>query len=187
MPSGYTRKSVGHVLSHPEPAREYYVFVARYWPRFYDLRIDDPDCVFDAWDRELAPSPGLLRAYDEDEPWSDWATRYVEEVGDATIRRRAAEHAAAAGDRTVVFVCYESEDERPRCHTWTVLDVLADQRQTSLADFCTTDGGDPAHERDRDANAETCPHGTEWCLGPESETLPCFACFDQGHESDGGA
>ena len=139
MSKFYTRKSVGHVLRQPDPEHEFYVFVARYWPRGYDPRIGDPDCVFDRWDKQLAPSPSLLAEYDEDVPWSEWACKYVAEVGEDMITRRAAKHAEEAGDCDVVFVCYEGEDEYPRCHTWTFLAVLEGQRQTALDDFVAQD------------------------------------------------
>jgi len=81
-----------------------------------------------------------------------------------------------------VFVCYEGEEQRPRCHTWTILDVLEGQQQTALDDFRQEE----ADAADGESEADTCPHGYEWCDGPESDTLPCFDCFDQGREYDLG-
>lgn len=171
MPSSYTRKSVNHVLRDPQPVEEFYVFVAQYWPSGYEPNIGDEDCVFDQWDRELAPSPRLLEEYDPEEPWAEWARQYVAEIGEDTIHRRARQHAEAAGDRDVVFVCYEPDSARPRCHTFSMISVLEGQRQTALDDFAPED------------TVSECDH--EWCDGPESETLPCFACFDPEKDYDG--
>ena len=136
MLSDFSRKSVGHVLRAPMPDHEFYVFVARYWPEFIEADEGDVDATpFDRWDQDLAPSPALIEEYDPTEPWAAWARQYIAEVGRETIHRRAAHHAEAAGDRTVVFVCYEGEDQHPRCHTWSILDVLAGQRQTGLNEY----------------------------------------------------
>ena len=183
MPSDYTRKSAGHVLRTPRPNEEFYVFVARYWPQNYDPDIGDDDCVFDRWDKHLAPSPTLLNEYDESEPWAEWARKYVAEVGEETIVRRASKHAEDAGDRDVVFVCYEGEDERPRCHTWTLLSVLEGHEQTALDDFLRSNDQKPPEEDDEDS--ETCLNGNEWCPGPDGETLPCFECFDPEQDYEG--
>lgn len=186
MPSGYTRKSVGSVIRAPDPNSEFYVLVARYWPNNYDPEIGEEKCVFDRWDLELAPSLPLIREYDEEKTvWSEWARQYVAEVGEDTIRHRAAKHAEDAGDRDVVFVCYEPDSVRPRCHTFTILSVLEGQQQTALDDFVqrpTTGEGD---EGENDVpEDETCPHGYEWCPGPDGDSLPCFECFDPSKDYD---
>lgn len=181
----YTRRSVGAVLQAPNPEQEFHVFCARYWPDDYDTDIDDETCVFDEWDKQLAPSSALLNEYDEDEPWSEWAEQYVWQVGEETIIRRAAQHAEAAGDRDVVFVCYEPDSARPRCHTFTILSVLEGQRQTGLNDFLNHEQDVPSDEP-ADSNTETCPDGEEWCGGPEGDTLPCFNCFDPDQKYDVG-
>ena len=180
MLSDYTRKSVGHVLNAPNPDEEFYVFAARYWPQSYDPEIGDEDCVFDRWDKQLAPSPTLLKEYDETEPWAEWARKYVAEIGEETILRRASKHAEDAGHRDVVFVCYEGEEERPRCHTYTILGVLEGQQQTSLDDFLHHD--EPKSEENGEEDTGTCLNDSEWCPGPDGDTLPCFECFDP--ESD---
>jgi uncharacterized protein YeaO (DUF488 family) len=124
MLSDYTRKSVGSVIRAPDPENEFYVFVARYWPSNYEPGIGEEECVFDRWDLELAPSPSLIGEYDEETTvWSEWARQYVAEIGEDTILHRAATHAEDAGDRDVVFVCYEPDSARPRCHTFTILSV----------------------------------------------------------------
>jgi uncharacterized protein YeaO (DUF488 family) len=87
MPSGYTRKSVGHVLNDPQPDVEYYVFCARGWSSWIPADEGDLEAApFDEWDRELAPSPQLIAEYDPNEPWAAWARQYLAEVGEDTIR-----------------------------------------------------------------------------------------------------
>lgn len=40
-------------------------------------------------------------------------------------------------------------------------------------------------EKDTDkASAEQCDN--DWCDGPESETLPCFSCYDLNREYQSG-
>jgi uncharacterized protein YeaO (DUF488 family) len=190
MANQFTRKSVGYVLRNPDLDTEFYVFVARYWPSGYEPEIGDDDCVFDRWDKQLAPSPSLIAEYDENE-WAEWARKYVAEVGEDTILRRAAVHAEDAGDRDVVFVCYEGEEEFPRCHTWELLAVLEGRQQTALADFLQgananeADAGDGHGETTDRFDPATCPNGYEWCPGPDGDTLPCFECFDPSKDYDG--
>lgn len=121
----YKRKSVGGVVNKAEDG-EHYVFVARGWPRWIGKGFEESE--FDAWDKSLAPSRELLNRWrDEDMTWGEWENAYVDEIGEETILDRVKHHAKLAGEygkEWVVFVCYESEDERPMCHTWTILDIL---------------------------------------------------------------
>jgi len=185
MLSDYTRKSVGSVIRAPDPENEFYVFVARYWPSNYEPGIGEEECVFDRWDLELAPSPSLIGEYDEETTvWSEWARQYVAEIGEDTILHRAATHAEDAGDRDVVFVCYEPDSARPRCHTFTILSVLEGQQQTALDDFLQRAATDEGEGEDAigGSDEETCPNGYEWCPGPDGDTLPCFGCFDPAND-----
>ena len=186
MVKNYTRKSVGSVIHAPDPDSEFYVFVARYWPSNYDPEIGEEECVFDRWDLELAPSPSLIREYDEETTgWSEWARQYVAEIGEDTILRRAAKHAEDAGERNVVFVCYESDSVRPRCHTFTILSVLEGRQQTALDDFLQQTDSNARTERENDCpEDQTCPNGCEWCPGPDGDSLPCFECFDPSRDYD---
>ena len=35
-----------------------------------------------------------------------------------------------------------------------------------------------------EADEKTCPNGEAWCEGPESDDLPCFACFLDAREEN---
>ena len=51
-----------------------------------------------------------------------------------------------------------------------IYDWFRDDRQVSAAPR-------QARSDDRRPREETCPNGEAWCKEPESDDLPCFACF----------
>ena len=121
------RRSVRDVIENRRED-EFYVLVMRYVPmeiRRRGLRIKE---VFDEWDRELAPSPELLRWWKKEPPtaerWKEYRRRYLQEVPPELIMRKAEVHRESAKGKRVVFVCREEDWEYPYCHTWIMLDVL---------------------------------------------------------------
>jgi hypothetical protein len=72
------------------------------------------------------------------------------------------------------------------CPTPTVNGKGSDS--TTLAERLRADGGVATEERRDDAPAliaeerEECPNGSEWCPGPDADSLPCFACFELSEE-----
>ena len=106
----FTRRSVGDVIENPRED-EFYVLVMRYVPmeiRRRGLKIDE---VFDEWDRNLAPSPNLLKWWRETprtpEHWKEYERRYLEEAFPRLIRSKAEMHKGTAKGKKVVFVCRE--------------------------------------------------------------------------------
>ena len=119
------RRSVRDVLEHPRED-EYYVLVTRYYPRMLRFkRIKLEDSPFSTWDRDLAPSPGLLKDYKKELiDWNQYTERYLTEVPPALIKRKGETYKEQAKGKQVVFVCQEEDWEYPHCHTWLILDVL---------------------------------------------------------------
>jgi len=65
-----------------------------------------------------------------------------------------------------------TRDEPKRSNASTVADKLR-------ADGGVTTEGTGEESEPLDAvEREACPNGNEWCDGPESESLPCFACYE---------
>ena len=123
----FERRSVRDVIENPRED-EFYVLVMRYVPmeiRRRGLKIKE---VFDEWDRDLAPSPSLIRRWKKEPPtrqrWKEYTRRYLEEVPPVLIRRKAEVHKESAKGRKVFFVCKEEDWEHPYCHIWIILDVL---------------------------------------------------------------
>jgi uncharacterized protein YeaO (DUF488 family) len=129
--SGFKRRSVREVIENPRPD-EFYVLVTRYVPievRVRGLKVlKEQSGVFDVWDRDLAPSPQLLSWWKAGpktrERWEEYKRRFLSEVPEVMIRRKADIYREWAKDKTVVFVCEEEEWEYPYCHTWIILEVL---------------------------------------------------------------
>jgi len=129
------RRSIGSILHGPRD-NEFYVMATRGYPGWLDEEL--PETPFHRRDKSLAPSSKLMAEYDEDDPWQEWADKFTAEVGRGYIRQRVAElkeDAAAAGKDTLVLSCFESKDEYPKCHVWTILDVLEGEEQSSLSDW----------------------------------------------------
>ena len=128
----FRRRSVRDVLEdHRED--EFYVLVMRYVPieiRRHRLKVRE---VFDEWDRDLAPSPNLIRWWKEGprtpERWKEYEKRHLKEVPPALIERKADIHKGLANERKVVFVCREEDWEYPYCHTWIILNVIEREKR----------------------------------------------------------
>lgn len=124
----FKRRSIKDVLENPRED-EYYVLVTRYYPREFRRRaLKLEETPIDEWDRDLAPSPELLRWWREDpstpERWEEYTRRFLGEVPDVLIERKANIHRERAAGKKVVFVCTEKPQEYPYCHTWIMLDVI---------------------------------------------------------------
>lgn len=117
------RRSVTAVLDDPRPSEYCNVLVTRYYPMSLRLsRIKFVDSPFDSWDRDLAPSRELLRAYKDghidEKGYREW---FLREVPPETIRSRIRIHRENAGGREVVLACIEPDNEF--CHTWILLQL----------------------------------------------------------------
>ncbi|MBI4515733.1 MAG: DUF488 family protein [Deltaproteobacteria bacterium] len=83
------------------------LLVMRYWPR--GVRKDHVD----AWQRELAPSVALIKAYKAAAlPWGDFARRYRTEM--KAQAAAIAELRQAARRRTITLLCGCAQETR--CH-----------------------------------------------------------------------
>lgn len=136
-----------------EPQRDaYYVVATQGYPKFAGELSSSP---FHAYDDTLAPTWGLMNKYDSMER-RDWHERFAAQAGHDYIASRALDHAEDAGDKRVVFLCYEDDDED--CHTWTLLDVLREafpeatimDRPDGHPDLTETDGGPATHDTSLD-------------------------------------
>jgi len=129
----FKRRSARDVIENPRED-EFYVLVSRYVPpanRKYGVRVlKEKGGVYDEWDRDLAPSPDLLRWWKSgprtSERWEEYKRRYLTEVPPSLIRRKADIYREWAKGKKVVLVCIEEDWEYPYCHTWIILDVLSD-------------------------------------------------------------
>lgn len=122
-----TRKSVREVLEDPQDG-EYYVLVTRYIPnqvRFARKKINE---CFDEWDRGLAPSRELLKKYKETQDWDGYVQAFKEEHPIWLLRDHLSTHLTNAEGRVVVLVCEEQADQYPKCHTWLILEMIANVR-----------------------------------------------------------
>lgn len=180
MGSTFRRKSISHVQNAPDPKNEYYVIVTQGYPKFTGSMAENE---FHEYDPSLAPSYDLMEEYDENCDWDEWAAKYINEVGRDYIHRRASEHAETAGKRDVVFCCYEPDSDFPRCHTFTILEILGGERPTTLSDFAAHS---TTEVEETDSSTSTvspwrCVEENDWCPGPGAvatgEELPCFPCY----------
>ncbi len=124
------RRSVKDVLNSPKKG-EYCVLVTRYYPgelRFSRTKLQDSPFYTPrgAWDRDLAPSPDLLRNYKNGViEWKEYSKRFIVEVPAVRIRRKTQIHEEQAKGKEIVYVCEEEDWQYPHCHTWIILDVLS--------------------------------------------------------------
>ena len=113
-----------HARIRPEPSDGTRLLVMRYWPR--GVRRDR----FDAWLRELAPSPELLRwcwaqevrpDHDADTYAATWKARYVREMSDRRelIEELRGRHEAG---ETISILC--SCHDADRCHRKVLADLI---------------------------------------------------------------
>ena len=87
------RVLIKRIYDPAAPGDGFRILVDRLWPR----GISKKQAAIDAWARELAPSTGLRKWFHQDrERWSDFCTRYREELREHTteleaVRQRAKE------------------------------------------------------------------------------------------------
>lgn len=103
------------VYDPPDPSDGLRLLVMRYWPRgISKSRADE-------WDRRLAPSPNLLKAFRSGAlTWEEYVTRYWDEVDPQGEAVRALVQRART--QTVTLLC-SCEDES-RCHRGLLRDVV---------------------------------------------------------------
>jgi uncharacterized protein YeaO (DUF488 family) len=95
------------IYDTPSPRDGERLLVMRYWPR--GVRRG----AVDAWEKELAPSVALIRAYrDGAIGWGEFARRYRSEMRRQT--ERIADLRTRSRRRTVTLLC--SCEEESRCH-----------------------------------------------------------------------
>jgi len=116
------RKSIRKVVEDPKED-EYYILVsryniARYYGSFDELEIEN-------WDRELAPSEETLNLYKEAKiDWQEYKERFLENKPEEFLKQKAAKYKEEAGEKEVVLVCQEEQEDYPKCHTWIILEAL---------------------------------------------------------------
>ena len=123
----FKRRSVRDVIENPGED-EFTVLVMRYVPmeiRRRGLKIRE---VFEEWDRDLAPSPNLIRWWKEGsrtaERWKEYQRRYLKEVSPTLIKTKTETYRERARGKEIVLVCREEDSEYPYCHTWIILNVI---------------------------------------------------------------
>ena len=121
------RRSVKDVLDSPRED-EYYVLVTRYYPMEFRKRgLKLVDTPINDWDRDLAPSRGLLKDFKSGLiGWGGYESRFRKEIPKVLVRRKIAIFEEDAKGKEVVLVCEEDDKEYPYCHTWIILDVAKD-------------------------------------------------------------
>ena len=133
----FTRRRIESVLDESHPEEEYYALVVRGYPRRIGA-MDNPENPFDVYDQSLSPTWDLLKTYNDDDSLS-WHQAFEDQVGRDFVLDRSQELRADAASRTVVFCCYEPDDED--CHTYTILDILADEYGADRVDTRDSLGG----------------------------------------------
>jgi len=115
------RRSVREIVENPQED-EYYVLVTRYYPILLRMKgIKLAKSPFATWDRQLAPSKELLWDYKHRRlSWQEYTIRFKNEVPLWLIKERLEIHKGHAGNKTIVLVCIEEDNEFPKCHTWLI-------------------------------------------------------------------
>lgn len=103
------------VYEEPEPGDGYRLLVMRRWPRGISK-----DKV-DAWEKELAPSTGLLAHWNKRQiSFQEFKGRYMEEIKDKKeLLGRLVEKAEKD---TVTLLCWEAEEKQ--CHRGILREYL---------------------------------------------------------------
>ena len=79
----------------------YRVLVDRLWPR----GVSKDDLQYEAWEKELAPTPELRKWFGHDpERWSEFVKRYRKELAGEEARERLALLLKAAGRRNITLL-----------------------------------------------------------------------------------
>lgn len=95
-----------HESLQAEKGDGYRVLVDRLWPR----GIRKADLEFDAWEREIAPTPELRKWFGHDPArWDEFRHRYQRELDTPECQRRLKEILDAAGKRKLTLL-YAARD-----------------------------------------------------------------------------
>lgn len=118
------RASIREIIESPKD--EYYVLVTRYYPTYLRMRgLALKDTPIAEWDRDLAPSPSLLKDWKSGKiTWEEYEERFRTEVPLVLVKRKFQIYERDAEGKQVVFVCTEEDEEYPHCHTWILLNML---------------------------------------------------------------
>ncbi len=115
-PDGRASVRTGRVYDPSSPDGTERVLVMRYWPR--GVRKD----AVDRWERDLAPSAELLRAYRDGQlGWEEFARRYRVEVGEQ--RELLTELSRRAQRATITLLCGCRDESR--CHRTLLKEMVA--------------------------------------------------------------
>jgi uncharacterized protein YeaO (DUF488 family) len=100
-----------------EDADGHRLLITRFRPRGVRKELES----WDAWDRRLAPSAGLVKAFQSAKKsgdplrWAEYADRFVAELREDEGRTALAElHARSAAGETITLLCHCDDDTR--CH-----------------------------------------------------------------------
>ena len=122
-PDGRASVRTARVYDPPSPDDGYRLLIMRFWPR--GVRKD----AIDAWERDLAPSVELLRAYRNGRiEWEEFARRYRAEVGGR--QELLADLASRVRSGTVTLLC-GCEDES-RCHRTLLREMVEELRGATM-------------------------------------------------------
>ena len=82
------------------------VLVERLWPR----GVTKAEAALDAWERDIAPSPGLRKWYGHDiDRWEEFRARYRSELADRRPALERLRELARAGRLTLVFAARDPD------------------------------------------------------------------------------
>jgi uncharacterized protein YeaO (DUF488 family) len=106
------------VYDEEGPGEGHRLLIMRIWPRGVKKE------RFDEWDKDLAPSPGLLRNWlKEAIPFEEFKARYVKEMGSQKEKIKAL--ARRAKRETITLFCHEREDTH--CHRKMLKELIKKQ------------------------------------------------------------
>lgn len=100
-----TQIKIKRVYEDPDTADGYRVLVDRLWPRGMKKEY----LKYDAWEKDITPSPGLRKWFHEDqtEHWEDFATMYRKELEDSEAAHRFIEHIKSYDTVTLLYASKE--------------------------------------------------------------------------------
>ncbi|WP_127793099.1 DUF488 domain-containing protein [Agromyces sp. LHK192] len=112
--------TIKRVHDEPAPTDGYRVLVDRLWPR----GVSKERAAVDLWDKEVAPSPDLRRAWhhaeDRDGTFEQFAARYRAELDETDA---AARLLALGREHDRITLCFGARDERVN-HATVLLEWL---------------------------------------------------------------
>lgn len=100
-----TQVKIKRVYEDPDAADGYRILVDRLWPRGMKKEY----LKYDAWEKDITPSPGLRKWFHEDqvEHWEDFATMYRKELENSESARQFIEHIKSYDTVTLLYASKE--------------------------------------------------------------------------------